>query len=164
MLIPRILYKIFYSLQYVTNSGSKCVFRTNWNAPNYQLVTVDIIADKPEDCENRKNPWPMIPLVPEHSKNVLEWAKCVNEDKLVVCYMEDVKNVMNVYELQSGKFSFNVPLDIGSVVGFSGEKDQHEVFYKFSSMITPGIIYYADMSHSPPTPKVILYCRCDSQI
>ena len=93
-------------------------------------------------------------LIPEHNKNVLEWATCVNEDKLIICYMEDVKNVMNVYDLHSGKLLYNIPLDIGSVVGLSGKKDQHEVFYKFSSMITPGITYYLDMSLSPATPQV----------
>ena len=69
--------------------------------------------------------------------------------------MEDVKNVLKVYDLDSGTTLFDLPLDIGSVVGMSGEKDQHEVFYKFSSMITPGMIYYVDMSQSLPTPKVI---------
>ena len=105
--------------------------------------------------ENRIEPWPMTTLIGEHNKNVLEWAKCVNEDKLIICYMEDVKNVMNVYDLESGQFSFNISLDIGSVIGLSGEKNQNEVFYKFSSMIIPGIIYYLDMAQSPTLTQVI---------
>ena len=142
-------------LQYVTNSGSKCIFRTNCNAPNYQLVLIDLIGDKPLDFGSRTDPWPMTTLISEHNKNVLEWAKCVDENKLIVCFMEDVKNVMNVHDLDSGQFSFNISLDIGSVIGLSGEKNQNEVFYKFSSMITPGIIYYLDMAQSPSTPQVI---------
>ena len=39
----------------------------------------------------------MSTLIAEHNRNVIEWAKCVNENKLIVCYMEDVKNVMNVH-------------------------------------------------------------------
>ena len=70
--------------------------------------------------------------------------------------MKDVKNVLNVHDLESGNFLYNIPLEIGSVVGFSGKKEQKEVFYKFSSMIIPGITYYLDMSQSPATPKVIL--------
>ena len=143
--------------QYITNFGSKFVFRTNCNAPNYQLVAIDLVEDKPLDFDNRTDPWPMNTLIPEHCRNVIEWSKCVNEDKMIVCYMEDVKNVMNVHDLQSGKLLYNIPLDIGSVISLSGKKDQHEVFYKFSSMITPGITYYLDMSTSPSIPKVTIY-------
>ena len=141
-------------LQYVTNYGSKSVFRTNCGAPNYQLVTFDLSKPISIDHETQIEPWPMTTLIEEHSKNVLEWAKCVNKDKLIICYMEDVKNVMNVHDLDSGEFSYNIPLDIGSIVGLSGEKHQTEVFYKFSSMITPGITYYMDMKESSPTPQV----------
>ena len=96
-------------------------------------------------------------LVPEHSKNVLEWAKCVNQNYLMLCYMEDVKNILKVHDLESGNFLYNIPLEIGSIVGFSGKKEDKEVFFKFSSMITPGITYFMDMSQSPATPKVIIF-------
>ena len=71
--------------------------------------------------------------------------------------MEDVKNILKVHDLESGNFLYNIPLEIGSIVGFSGKKEDKEVFFKFSSMITPGITYYMDMSKSPATPKVILF-------
>ena len=63
----------------MTNTGSKFVFRTNKDAPNYRLLLIDF--DKPEEKE-----WST--LVAEHEKNVLEWATVVDNDKLVLCYMQ----------------------------------------------------------------------------
>ena len=115
------------------------------------------LANAPSDSSTRTEPWPMDTLIPEHNKNVLEWAKCVNQKYLILCYMEDVKNILKVHDLETGNFLYNIPLEIGSVVGFSGEKEDKEVFFKFSSMIIPGITYYMDMSKSPATATVIRF-------
>ena len=63
---------------------------------------------------------------------------------------------VKVFDLTTGLYQFDFPLDIGSVVGFSGEKKHSEIFYKFSSMITPGIIYRVDMAKGDP-PKAELF-------
>ena len=63
---------------------------------------------------------------------------------------------VKVFDLSTGLYQFDFPLDIGSVVGFSGEKKHSEIFYKFSSMITPGIIYRVDMAKGDP-PKAELF-------
>lgn len=67
-----------------------------------------------------------------------------------------MKNVLQVHDLETGNHLYNFPLDIGSIVGLSGEKKHSELFFKFSSMVTPGIIYHVDMTEANPTPKMFL--------
>jgi prolyl oligopeptidase len=72
----------YWYVQYVTNVGSECIFRTNKNAPNYRLVSINL--ENPSMDQWRT-------LVEEDSKDVLDWAVNVHGDKLILCYIHDVK-------------------------------------------------------------------------
>ena len=61
--------------------------RTDRGAPNYCLVSVDL------ESPHYTN-WTT--LIGEHDRNVLEWAACVGKDRIVTCYMVDVKNALKV--------------------------------------------------------------------
>lgn len=130
---------------YITNEGSVFSFRTNKNAPNYRIVNIDF--DKPE-IEN----W--VTLVEEHPRNVLDWVQCINKNKMALCYLEDVKSVLQIHSLDKGSFEFKFPLEAGSIAGFSGEKDCSEVFYSFVSFLTPGVIYHYDFKKPNEEPAV----------
>lgn len=69
-------------LQLVTNTGKSFVFRTNKDAPNYRLIEIDL--DRPEPAN-----WKT--LLEQKENDVLDWVDCVAGDKLIVCYMHDVK-------------------------------------------------------------------------
>lgn len=71
-----------FSFQYITNNGSKVIFRTNKGAPNYRLISVDL--DNPAE-----DSWTT--LLAEDEKDVLDWAHCVDKNKLVIGYLHDVK-------------------------------------------------------------------------
>ncbi|XP_055593265.1 prolyl endopeptidase [Uranotaenia lowii] len=130
---------------YITNEGNLFSFRTNKEAPNYRVVNIDF--DKPE-----MGNWTT--LIKEHEKNVLDWANCVNKDRLILGYIDDVKSVLQVHSLQDGSFVSKFPLEIGTINGFSGKKKYSEIFYHFVSFLTPGIIYHYDFAKEGTESKI----------
>ena len=116
---------------------NQILFQSNCFAPNYQLIIIDF--DHTPNSGNIENQdiWPMTTLIAECKDQVLEWAACVNEDKLIICYLKDVKNVLYVHDLSTGDRLHQIPLEIGSVTGVSADKRYSEWFYTFNSTIIP---------------------------
>ncbi|MEQ2197444.1 hypothetical protein XENOCAPTIV_029599 [Xenoophorus captivus] len=142
---------------YVTNEGSVFTFRSNLDAPRYRLINIDI------QNPDRQN-WTT--LIPQHEKDVLGFVSCVNQCHLLVNYVHDVKDILQLFDLSSGQHVRDLPLDVGTIAGVSCKKKHSEFFYKFTSFTTPdhvhllvlavfpGIIYHCDLSHSSPEPRV----------
>lgn len=130
---------------YITNEGSVFTFRTNLQAPRYRLINIDLQKPDPAHWHN---------LIPQHDKDVLGFVSCVNQRHLLVNYVHDVKDVLQLCELSSGRLVKDLPLDVGTVVGVSCKKKQSDFFYKFTSFTTPGIIYYCDLSIPEPEPTI----------
>ncbi|XP_073958330.1 prolyl endopeptidase isoform X3 [Choristoneura fumiferana] len=143
--LTQLVFKFEADYEYITNEGSVCIFRTNKNAPNYRLIKIDLHNPAEENWET---------LIPEHPSDVLDWASAVDNDKLVIHYVRDVKSVLQLHSMASGALMQTFDLDVGSVVGFSGKKEQREIFYHFMSFLTPGVIYHVDFTKKPFTPTV----------
>ena len=135
--LTQVVYKFEHDFEYITNTGSKFLFRTNRSAPNYQLIIIDFDHTPNSDNIENQDIWPMTTLIAECEDQVLEWAACVNEDKLIICYLKDVKNVLYVHDLSTGDRLHQIPLEIGSVTGVSADKRYSEWFYTFNSTIIP---------------------------
>ncbi|XP_018578935.1 prolyl endopeptidase isoform X2 [Anoplophora glabripennis] len=132
--------------EYVTNTGTKFVFLTNKNAPNSRLIVIDI--------ENYAElNW--VDLVKEHPKDVLHWAHIINNNMLVLCYLKDVKNVMAIHDLKSGKKIYDFKLDVGSISAVSGKYFHKEMFFSFCSFLTPNIIHKVDFDGDKISESVI---------
>ncbi|XP_017313811.1 prolyl endopeptidase [Ictalurus punctatus] len=130
---------------YVTNEGTVFTFRTNLDAPNYQVINIDLQEPERENWRT---------LIPQHEKDVLGFVECVNQSFLLVNYVRDVKDTLHLYELSSGRWIRELLLDVGTVAGLSCKKKHTDFFYKFTSFTTPGIIYHYDLSKPDAEPTV----------
>eukprot|EP00053_Salpingoeca_punica_P019335 m.194798 g.194798 ORF g.194798 m.194798 type:complete len:755 (-) comp17625_c0_seq1:1748-4012(-) len=121
--------------EYISNEGTVFTFKTNLKAPKYRIIRADLAAQELN--------WQS--LLPE-AADVLEWAAVINHSDLVVAYLRDVKSILELRRLDTAELITNFPIDIGYVEGFSGRHKDTLMFYKFVSFLTPGSIYYCDLS------------------
>ncbi|XP_031600623.2 prolyl endopeptidase [Oreochromis aureus] len=131
--------------EYVTNEGTLFTFKTNLDAPRYRLINIDFAS--PEQSSWKE-------LLPQHEKDVIVFATCTYSSYLFVCFLHDVKNVLKMYRLSSGEELRTFPLDVGSIVGFTGRKRDSEIFYYFTSFLSPAIIYHCDLTKEPLQPHI----------
>ena len=117
----------------IDNINGKLYVLTNWKAPKNRLMEVD-----PANLarENWKE------IIPE-TENVLEHAAIIG-GKIITQYMKDATNHLYGFDF-TGKKLYEVKLPtLGSVTTISGDKDDNEAFYVFTSYTFPPTIYRFD--------------------
>lgn len=153
-LIP-IIEEFSAEYDYVTNDGDICYVRTNKNAPNFRLIKIDL---KSPAIDN----W--VDLIPEHPKDVLDWCSVANNDVLIACYIKDVTNIIELRKLSDGSLIRKLDIPIGSITGFSGKRKQKEIFYYFTSFLSPGTVYHYDFVSEPKVFKEIAVKEFDASL
>ncbi|WOL07271.1 prolyl endopeptidase-like isoform X1 [Canna indica] len=140
---------------YVSNDHTKFTFLTNKGAPRYKLARVDL---------NEPELW--TDVLPEDDKDVLESAYAVNNNQVLVSYLSDVKYILQIRDLETGVLLHWLPVDIGTVYGISGRREDSDVFIGFTSFLTPGIIYKCNLATEVPEMKIFqeasvpgFYCK-----
>ncbi|WP_321286514.1 prolyl oligopeptidase family serine peptidase [uncultured Sunxiuqinia sp.] len=127
--------EINYEFHVQENIGEDLFVLTNYNAPKYRLLKINI--NKPEEKD-----W--VEVIPEGDE-ILEGTSFVG-GKIVANYMEDAHSVVEIYNYD-GTYEYEIELPgIGSVGGFSGKKDESVALYSYSSYNTPGEIYQYDFN------------------
>lgn len=118
-----------YSYYPVEVIGTTVYVMTNYQAPKYRLMTFDISRPGLADWKE---------LVPE-SASVLADVQAAG-GKLILTYEKDAAHHAYVYALD-GKQEFEVALPTLGSVWFSGDKEDKELFYTFTSFTFPPTIY-----------------------
>lgn len=122
-----------YSYSPVEVFNGKIYIYTTYKAPKGRVMVADI--NKPELKD-----W--VELIPE-SKNVLSSVSIIG-GKLFLTYDKDAANHAFVYGLDGTQIQEIKLPSLGSVA-FSGEKDDKECFFGFTSFTIPGATYKYDM-------------------
>ena len=113
----------------IDNVGTKLFISTDLNAPNQRVVTVDVANPKPENWKD---------FIPE-TENVLSVS--TGAGFIFANYMKDAVSQVKQYDYE-GKMLREIKLPgIGSSGGFSGKKEDTELYYSFTNYTTPGTIY-----------------------
>ena len=127
--------------------GNTVYFYTNYKAPKYRLAKTDINSLKLETWKD---------VVPE-TENVLNNITFV-DDKMLLVYDKDASSHAYVYSLE-GELKHKVELPTIGSVGFSGNKNDKEIFYSFSSFTFPNTIYKYDIDNN--TSEIYLAPKID---
>ena len=116
------------------SDNGKLFIATNRNAPNRKLIVVDATTPTPEHWTD---------LIPE-TKFPLSISTAGG--KLFAQYIKDAVSEVEQYTL-AGKLEKTIPLPgLGTASGFSGKKEEKEVYYSFTSYVYPPTIFKYDIS------------------
>lgn len=114
----------------IDNNDNRLLVKTNIDAANYQVVSID-------PANPAKENW--INIIPEAEK-LLEGAGTAG-GKLFISYLENAASRVYQYDLK-GKPEREIVLPgIGTASGFDGKKQEKELFYSYHSFNTAPTIF-----------------------
>ena len=127
-----IINKIEAEYEYLASDNELVFYRTNKNASNFKISRLNL--NKLDES--------IVDVVAEHESNVLNRAYAVDKDKLLLIYLKDVKQIIEIRQLNDGKLLRVFDLPIGCVQKLECARNQSEFFFHFESFLTPGVIYH----------------------
>ncbi|MDR2806173.1 MAG: prolyl oligopeptidase family serine peptidase [Dysgonamonadaceae bacterium] len=122
-----------YSYYPIEVIGDTIYLITNYQSPKYRIMTAHAASPKLNDWKE---------LVPEN-ESVLSGAQIIG-GHLILTYDKDASNHAYVFDL-NGKQLHEIVLPTLGSVGFSGDKDDKETFYSFTSFTYPATIFKYDI-------------------
>jgi prolyl oligopeptidase len=126
----------------VDSDGDRLIIRTNLNAANSRIVVANVSSPSPSNWKD---------LVPE-TENTIESVTTAGKN-IFVNYLKDASTLVRQFDY-NGRLIREIQLPaIGTADGFSGKRDEKEIYYSFTSFTYPTTIFKMDIA----TGKSTLY-------
>jgi prolyl oligopeptidase len=124
----------------VDGMGETLWFVTNWDAPRYRLLAIDVAP--------RKRQWHE--LVKESAETLQKGT--IIGSQLLLQYLKDASSRALIFDL-NGKSVRGISLNgIGTAAGFAGKPGDPETFYAFTSFNRPPTIYRMNLASGESAP------------
>lgn len=117
--------------------GSQLLVRTNFNAPNYRLVNVDVNKPSKENWTD----------VIAEKESVMQGASTV-ADKLYITYLKDASSHIYIHSISGEELGKVALPTLGTASGFSAKKEDTELFYTFTSFTYPASVFRYDIAEN----------------
>lgn len=135
--IQKIVTSFNHDFWVLDHCNGKLYVMTNYEAPKYKLVAIDLNNPSPENWED----------VIGEMDYVLRSVSPIG-GKLIANYMKDAHSVIKVFS-KEGDYLYDIDIPIlGTVGGFGGEKIDTETFYTVTSFTTPATVYHYDIENN----------------
>ena len=131
----------------VANTGDDIYFHTNYQAPKYKIVKVNLeklASYKKDEVIANAPDAPLTDLIPE-SANVLNGVSHVG-GKLFAAYLKDARSEIKIYEMNGAEAGELALPTLGSCGGVQGEYNDNEAYFAFTSFTFPTVIYKYDVA------------------
>jgi prolyl oligopeptidase len=119
---------------FIGNEGERFFFITDFEAPTKRIVAMDI---------GRPGREHLTEIVPAQ-KGTLDVAGILS-GRIIAQYLVDVLTEIEVFDLAGKKIDMVKRPGFGTVSGFSGDQEDRETFFTFTSYNTPPSIYRYDV-------------------
>ncbi|KAF9240642.1 prolyl oligopeptidase [Melanogaster broomeanus] len=113
----------------IANDGTKLYLRTNENAPQYKIITIDLSDPKRTHVD----------LIPEQKDALLDNVVAVGKDKFVVVYKRNVIDEIYLYTMTGEQVTRIAPSFVGTAEVYS-RRSLSDFFVSMFSFTNPGII------------------------
>lgn len=143
------IYDVFEAqFEYIINNDNIVYFKTNLDAKNSRVVKLDL--QKPA-----KENW--VDVVPNHPEDVLSWAEVYtvdNQDYILLNYLRKVVYKLELHKLE-GSLVKAFETAPGTIVKHGGYRNDGEIFYQFTSFLTPGQTYHFNLKQLDSEPRML---------
>ncbi len=124
-----------YSNRVIDNIDGKLLVMTNHSAPMNRVVLIDPARPAPSRWQE---------VIPE-AENVLRGVSLIG-GKIISTYLQDAHSVAYIHTMDGTKEAEVELPALGSLGGFSGNKDDNTAFFSFSSFNFPSTVFKFDVN------------------